>query len=1092
MNSGTMLRPARLRCEYRQDPLGIGITRPRLGWIVRSDERGQKQTAYQVLVASTPETLAGDRGDRWDSGKAVSDQTLHVEYAGNPLGPRMSCYWKVRMWDKTDRPSPWSATATWTMGLLQASDWGEAQWIAHDDPAPPPPISRQYGCLTWLCGSADAAKWVAIDLGNDQTIDAVRLCPARPLATTPGFPVYGWQPNAPGFLFPVRFKIEAGRRADFSDAKVVVDQTGADVPNPGLETPIYRFAPILARHVRLTVTHMMDRVGGNFGFALAEMEVLSGPRNVAAGAGVAAPDSVETGGWSKDYLVDGRLGDQEGIGEVTNQPATMLRKEFDVRGPVKRAMVSVTGLGLYELRMNGRRVGDHVLAPEWTRYQTRIQYQTYDVTGLLHEGANAVGAELSGGWWTGPITIESTLQNPRFCLLLRLDIELADDSTQTMVTDPSWQASADGPIRRAGIYFGETYDGTKEMPGWDGPGFIGAGWSPVRILPSPDGAGNATLVAQCNEPIRVVTELRAVKMTEPKPSVYVFDLGQNMVGWCRLKAEAPAGTKITVRHAEVLGDDGMLYTANLRGAAQINEYTWPGGLAELEPHFTYHGFRYVEVTGLTGRPTEDAILGRVFHSAAPDTGEFSCSNELINRIMHCVQWTQRANLMGVPTDCPQRSERIGFAGDIQAFSQTASFNMDLAGFFTKWVSDLRDAQLDDGRFPNLAPHPADLEWLRWTNVEFGPGWSDAGVIVPWRVYQNYGDFRLLQEQYEAARRWIEFVRVHNPGLLWHHERGGDYGDWLNGDMTNLPDSPHGVSATSTELVATAFYAHSTQLLAKMAAVLGRCADAVTYGRLFEDIRGAFNREYVAGDGRIRGDTQGGYALALHFNLIEEALRPQAMEHLLAAITRYQGHPSTGILATHLMMLELSRHGRHDEACRLINLRTVPSWGHMVENGATTIWERWDGMVPGRGLQNPNMNSFNHWAFGSVGEWMWRELAGLNPDETQPGYKHFSIRPRSCGDLTWVSARYDSIRGPIKSEWEIAGGQFRLHVEIPANTTATVHVPAKSADAVTESGLVASGAEGVMFIRMEGMAAVFGVGSGQYNFQADAPSVASMQ
>ena len=579
----------------------------------------------------------------------------------------------------------------------------------------------------------------------------------------------------------------------------------------------------------------------------------------------------------------------------------------------------------------------------------------------------------------------------------------------------------------------------------------------------------------------MVKELSPVEITEPKPGVYVFDLGQNMVGWCRLKARAPAGTKIRLRHTEVLDKDGMIYTANLRDAAQVNEYIWRGGEAVVEPHFTYHGFRYVEVTGLPDRPPEDTIVGRVFHSSAPDAGAFSCSNELLNKIMHCVEWVQRGNLMSVPTDCPQRTERFGFTGDMQSFSQTAVFNMDMAGFFTKWVRDIRDSQLDDGRFPNLAPHPADLDWLAWANVEFAPAWSDAGTVIPWRVYENYADKRMLERHYESAKRWIEFIHGNNPELLWRNHRGGDYGDWLHGDMTGLAGYPRGVSAVPKELFATAFFAHSTEIVAKMAQVLRRMEDADKYGTLHARIKAAFNKAYVAADGRITGNTQAGYALALRFNLLDEPTREKAMEHLLEAIKTYKGHPSTGIQATHRMMMELSRNGRHDEAWRLINLRTAPSWGHMVDQGATTIWERWDGYVEGRGFQNPKMNSLNHCALGSVGEWVWRNLAGINPDEDQPGYRHFTIRPRPSGDLTWVKARYDSIRGPIDVDWRHEAGKLTLGITIPANTSATVHVPTTNAAKVLESGRPAAEAAGVTPIATAADAATYQVESGRYVF-----------
>ncbi len=720
-----------------------------------------------------------------------------------------------------------------------------------------------------------------------------------------------------------------------------------------------------------------------------------------------------------------------------------------------------------------------MLAPEWTRFSKRIQYQTYDVTALLQKGRNAVGAQLGGGWWTGPLMCMPPFEKPRFCLLMRLDVELADGTTRTIVTDPSWQATTDGPIRRSGIYFGETYDATKEQPGWDKPGFAAAGWRPVHVLPHPSQSERAAVVAQRNEPIRVVAELPPVKMTEPKPGVYIFDMGQNMVGWCRLKADAPAGTKINVRYAEMLNDDGTIYTANLRGAAQINEYTWRGGPAALEPHFTYHGFRYVEVTGLPGRPAKDAVLGRVFHSAAPEAGTITCSNELLNQIMHCVKWVQRANMMSVPTDCPQRTERLGWMGDIQAFSQTAIFGRDMAGFFTKWVPDIRESQADDGRYPDVAPHISD------PNREFSgvPAWGDAGTVIPWRMYQNYADTRMLAEHLESAKRWVDFIHGRNPNLLWQKNRGNDYNDWLNGDVTAVKDYPRGISAIPNDIFATAFFAHSTEIVARMAHVLGRQDDAAKYDKLFAGIKAAFGKAFVTADGRIKGDTQAGYALALHFNLLEESLRAKATEHLLEAIGRYKAHPSTGIQSTHRMLLELTRNGQHAEAYRLMTLRTVPSWGYMVAEGATTIWERWDGYVKGRGFQDPGMNSFNHWAFGAAGEWVWRELAGLNADDDRPGYKHFFIRPRPCGDLGWVKSRYDSIHGPITSDWKIADGRFALCVAIPANTTATVYVPANDAAAVTEGGKPAAEAMGVKFVKMDGGAAVFSVESGRYEFAA---------
>ena len=1073
--SASGLTVQKLRCEYLDNPQGIDVVSPRLSWILNAEQRGVRQSAYQVLVASTEERLAAGQGDFWDSGKVASDQTLHIAYVGSALTTRQRCYWKVRVWDESGQPSAWSASAAWSMGLLQPSDWN-ASWIAHT--APVAGVASHNGYHSAIATNADAVKWVALDLGAARTLESVRLHPARP---------YDWTPDAPGFLFPVRFKVEAALNADFSDARTVVDMTASDVPNPGTNAPAYAFSPLSARHVRLTVTRLGLRDGNNYAFTLAELQVLSGGTNVAQGTSVTALDAVETGGWSKSRLTDGRLLPDPGTSSVS-PPATLLRKEFVLRGAVRRATVSVTGLGLYELHINGQRVGDHVLAPEWTRFSKRIQYQTFDVTPFLREGSNAVCAQVCGGWWSGPLMTMPAVGAPQYCLLLRLDVELADGSTQTVTSDGTWQTTDAGPIRRSEIYYGEVYDATKEQPGWAQPGFAAAGWIAAQTLACPKGSETATLVAQPNEPIRVTQEITPVKVTAPSAGVYVFDLGQNMVGGCRLTVSEPAGTKITLRFAEALNDDGTVYRANLRGATQINEYTWRGGEAALEPHFTYFGFRYVEVTGLSSPPGTNALLGRVFHSGSPAVGTFSSSSDLLNKIMQCVTWVQRGNMLSVPTDCPQRDERLGWMGDILSFSQTAVFNRDMAGFFTKWIPDLRDSQADNGRYPDFAPHVSD------PNAGFtgAPGWGDAGTVVPWRLYQNYADTRVLEQHFDSAKRWVDFIRGANTNLLWRNSRGNDYNDWLNGDTLILDGYPRGISEVPKELFATAFFAHSTEIVAKMAAVLGRTEEAANYRALFEAIKLAFNAAYVSADGTIAGNTQAGYALALDFNLLDPLLRPKATARLMEAIARYNAHPSTGIHATHRMMLELSANGQHDEACRIINLRTVPSWGYMVDMGATTIWERWDGYVAGRGFQNPGMNSLNHWAFGSVGEWVWRMLVGLNPDEARPGFKHIIIRPRPGGGLTWIKGRFDSPRGPVVSEWERNGTAITMRVTVPPNTTATVFVPARESAAVTESGTPAAQASGVSFLRMQEDCAVFEIVSGSYAFSSTYTSASTVQ
>jgi alpha-L-rhamnosidase len=1066
------LQPERLRCEYLQNPFGIDTARPRLMWVLTSDQRGQAQSAYQVIVASTPEVLAAGQGDFWDSGKVDSDQTLGIPYAGKALTSRQRCYWKVRVWDRDGVASRWTGPAVWSMGLLDRGDW-HAQWIA--DPqsfslAASPPRAPHNGFHSGLVGAADTQEWVAIDLKRVQAVDGVRLFPARP---------YDVSPEVPGFCFPVRFRIEVAQKADFSDAAIVVDRTAADVVNPGSQPQLFRFASVEARHVRLTVTRLAERPAmGGFAFTLAEMQALHRDEVLSLNAPVTASSAITSGGWAPGNLTDGRIEPDRGNTGVPPPQASaamMARKDFDVAGSVRRATVYVTGLGLYRLSINGQRVGDQIMAPEWTDYRKRIQYQTYDITSLVHPGANAIGAMTGAGWFGGPLQTRTYNGHETDRLLLRLEVETDDGKTQVLVSDPTWRTTLDGPITQATIYDGETYDATKEKAGWDEPGFNDAGWNTaVRVQ---DLFSSVPLVAQPNEPIRVMRELKAVAMTQPRPGVWVFDMGQNMVGHARVTFRGKRGQVVQIRHAEMLNDDGTIYTANLRGAAETISYL-PRDDAQVtfEPDFTYMGFRYVQLSGLAQPPTAAAVIGRVCYSSAAEAGKFETSSDQLNAIMRMIVWVQRANLQSVPTDCPQRSERLGWMGDIQAFSQTAIYNMDLAAFITKWTADIRDAQTDDGRFSNISPNPGNPTGAAM-------GWADAGTIVPWRAYQNYADLRLIRDHYAAARRWIEHLHLADPTLT---ASLGGYGDWLNGDTLVMKGWPQEGGAVPGDIFDTAFFAHSTQIVSEMASVIGHDEEARTYAALFEQIKEAFNRKFVTLDGRITGETQGGYALALNFDLLPDSLRPLAVQHMIEGFARYDGHLSTGIQTTHRLMLELSRNGHHDEALRLINLRTFPSWGCMVDNGATTVWERWDGYVKGRGFQDPGMNSFNHWALGSVGEWMWRDLAGINGDDAGPGFKHIIIRPLlgANGDgPTWVRGTYDSIRGPITSNWKIENGKFSLRVAIPPSTTATVYFPSTDLQSINEGGQPATQAGNVKFLREENGTALFEIASGTYDFTA---------
>jgi alpha-L-rhamnosidase len=1080
--------PQRLLCERLDAPLAVETLAPRLSWQVRDPRRGARQTAYQILVASSAGKLKVGAADLWDSGKVSSDETLDIEYRGKPLSSGQRCYWCVRFWDAQNAPSPFSETAEWGMGYLKEEEW-KAKWIG-DRESPPPDSPPHLGYCSNLEATAEGPKWVAIDLGRDCGINGVRLYGTRIVGQGIG--------DVPGYLYPLRYRVEAASKSDFSDAKTVVRRESADIPNPGVQPVMHRFPPITARFVRLWVSALRQDEKGRRAFALSELEVLHEEENLARGAKVVALDSEESNYWSASKLTDGDIYWHHGGPTVPMTPP-MLRKEFSLSAAPRRAMVYVSALGLYELRINGRRVGDQELPPEWTEYSRLVQYQAYDVTNLLRAGTNAIGVQLADGWYAGrvgmtqahgPMRVRGVYGRKPRCLM-QLQADLGDGSPRIIVSDESWKSTLNGPLRSADLYDGESYDARREMPGWDQPGFDDSGWRAVEV----DDGIQARLRAQPNEPIRILHEIKPEAVRRQEDRQYVFDLGQNMVGRVRIRVRGKAGAVIRIRHAEALAPDGSLYTAMLRGAFQTDAYTLRGDPKGevFEPRFTQHGFRYVEVNNLDYAPALDDLRGRVFYSSVPQAGSFRSSSSLVNKIWDAIMWTQRGNHIGVVTDCPQRDERLGWLGSIQPFAHTACFNMNLSALLRKVARDFREAQGKDGRFPNLAPNVLQFD-------RGAPAWADAGVLVPWAGYVHFGDRRLLEENYEAARRFIEGIRAQSPGLI-PKDRG--FNDWLNGDRVQLDGYPTKGAAIPQDLFTTAFFAHSTLTLAKMAKALGHDDDARGYEALAASIRQAFQRNYVDRAGKLAGDTQGSYALALHFRLAPEELRAQAVRHMLRKLEDYGNRFSTGIITTHKMLLALSANGENETAYRLFEGRECPSWGYMIEHGATTIWERWDGFVAGRqfsgvtdargtdklqlpletGFHTNTMNSFNHQEFGAVGEWMYRVILGIEPDETAPGYKHFHVRPRPGGSLTYARGSLASVRGLIEVAWRRAGGTFSLDLTVPPNTSATVSVPADRPEDVTEGKAPAGKAEGVKFLRMEGGSAIYLAQAGSYTFLA---------
>jgi len=757
----------------------------------------------------------------------------------------------------------------------------------------------------------------------------------------------------------------------------------------------------------------------------------------------------------------------------TSGPAPMLRRAFKLTGIVARARAYVTSHGLYELHLNGQRVGDQLFTPGWTSFNKRLQYQTYDVTSFLKKGDNAVGVLLGNGWYRGDLPGgRRNVYGDRLGLLLQIEVAYKDGRRQMVGSDGSWKA-ATGPILMSEIYHGETYDARLERSGWTGPGFDDGEWSGVKTVEH----RKDDLIAPAGPPVRRIETVRPVKIFKTPTGDTVVDLGQNMVGWLQLKVQGPAGATVTLRHAEVLDKEGNFYTANLRVAKQTLRYTLRGGGPEtFEPHFTFFGFRYVAVEGYPGELSPESLTGVVIHSDMAPSGALETSSPLVNQLQHNIQWGQKGNFLDVPTDCPQRDERLGWTGDAQAFARTAAFNMDVASFFTKWTKDVAADQYPNGSVPHVIPDVL----TRPGNVAAGSaGWADAAVIVPWTMYLSYGDRRILEDQYASMARWLEYVRQRaGDDFIWD----GDvhFGDWLAYTAPSREARSYPGATTSKDLIATAFFAHSTDLLQRIARILGREQDAARYGELLSKIKSAFQAEYVTSRGRVGEATQTAYVLALQFDLLPEGMRRTAAERLAREV-RERKHLTTGFLGTPYLCHVLSRYGYLDEAYMLLNREEYPSWLYPVKQGATTIWERWDGQKPDGTFQDVSMNSFNHYAYGAVGEWMYRVMAGIEIDEAAPGYEHILIQPQPGGGFTSVKASHETPYGKLASAWTFKDGRFELAVEVPPNTTATVRLPRAELGSVTESGSPLGDSNGFSGRRQDGKNAVVEVGSGSYRF-----------
>jgi alpha-L-rhamnosidase len=772
---------------------------------------------------------------------------------------------------------------------------------------------------------------------------------------------------------------------------------------------------------------------------------------------------LEPANWKAQWISTGDAGD------TVFGASPCLRKPFTSSKKIESATLYITSHGLYEAWLNGKRVGDACLSPGWTSYNKRLLYQTYDVTPLVNQGNNVIGAVLGSGWYRTPLAWGNNRNHygKTTALLAQLQLRYKDNTEAWVVSDNSWKWHY-GPIQQSEIYDGEWYDARRGLPGWASASFDDTPWKTVTLTDDP----KTIISASENEPIRKHEAFKPLRIFTTPRGEHVADFGQNLVGWVQVRAKGEAGDSIIIHHAEVLDREGNFYTDNLRAAKQRDIYILKGGEAEtFEPHFTFQGFRYIKITGSKTNLGAEDITATALYSDLPVTGNFICSDSLLNQLQHNIQWGQRGNFLDVPTDCPQRDERLGWTGDAEAFSRTAAFNRQVDNFFAKWLKDLAADQYPNGSVPHVIPN------VLGPNAGGSAGWADAATIIPWNMYLAYGDKKILEDQYGSMKAWVDFMQANSSADLWN--RGFHFGDWL---FYHPDDDNDGRAAiTDKYLAAQCFFAHSTQLLVNAARTLGKTDDLSRYEALLQKIKAAFVREYATPSGRLVSGSQTAYVLALQFDMLPENLRAQAAGRLAENIRSYNNHLTTGFLGTPYLCHVLTRYGYTDLAYTLLLQKTYPSWLYPVSQGATTIWERWDGRKPDGSFENPGMNSFNHYAYGAIGDWMYRAMAGLDTDESGPGYKHLKIMPHPGGNIRFARADLETPYGLAASYWKEVNGGLQLDIVIPPNTSATVYIPATDAGEITENNLPLLQIAGIKRSGAEKNYVIVEAGSGSYHF-----------
>lgn len=1024
-----------LRVESLVTPMGVTATQPRLSWRSESSRRGMRQAAYRVSVASSPERL--DQPDLWDSGKQVSGNSLDIAYAGSPLGSRTRAWWQVECWDEQGGLA--QSSSWWEMGLLQVDDWS-ARWIAVEAE-----VDRddQDAGITWTWGDEarhESTRKFRSVLHLDEPADVVIMIGGRDRLDGlwidgESYPVL--RPSPIDFvaqpLTEVRVRLDVG--AHLLAAKVSFN------PHLAIPQPTGLFCALVRLH-----------------FQDGRIE-----RRAAPNDWVTALEADE--GWQQSQRNAGNWTPVRVLAEQPTmpwpaRPARLVRSEFLVGAGLRSARLYVTALGAYEASLNGVRVGDALLAPEYTDVRARTPYRVFDVTSMLDSGANAIGFLVGDGWFASacaPASRFSFVNAPRR-LFAQLELTYHDGRREVIASNETWLQKPSA-ILTSEIYNGEDYDARLEQSNWDRCGADTTQWQPSRTAPP----APAPLMGDITPPVRVIETLLPRSVVEQSDGTYLFDFGQNFSGVPRLSVKAPAGTKITMRFSELL-KDGRIDQTNLRAARAADTYICRGdiGVEVYQPHFTFHGFRYVELSGASGVPRPD-IQAHVIHSDLPQIGQLNIQDPVIAGIWRNALWSQRSNFVSIPTDCPQRDERLGWTGDAMVFWDAATLYMDVEAFTRRYLGEVRFGQQEDGAFPLFSPSA----WRPPLLIGGTPGWADAGVVLPWVTWQRSGGTSIIEENWDAMTRYLASIQKGNPEMRWVRQRGADFGDWLAVDSKSRGDD-----TTPKELLATALWAYDCTLMADMADATGRHEQAKFFRSTKEKIAAAFRTAYVTEGGTVGNDSQTSYIFALYFDLLETHQRQPAAQRLAAGIRDRGVVLTTGFLGTPFALHVLADHGYADLAIALLRRTDYPSWGYMLKQGATTMWERWNSDTAG-----VEMNSFNHYAFGAVSSFLMRRIVGI--DSAEPGFRRIRVRPLGVPGLGPVSGSLQSPMGAITVRWNADDDHFSLSLTVPANANAEVHLVGSSP---TIAGVAVGESAGIRILHQSPALTVIEVCSGQFEFK----------